>query len=167
MKTTQLFREQLGLSQEAMAQYLGITKSQISMYELGKRELPTPALARLAAIAVFLEHYKNGANDHKEIFENQEIETIELLELVKKELEYQCIKEQRKLDRIQKKYNENLKLFSFVNYFQNEPSIQMEALLQQALKGIEKNGLAAQTKQILKLTGCIAQLNYINNVKEK
>lgn len=167
MKTTQLFREQLGLSQEAMAQYLGITKSQISMYELGKRELPTLALVQLAAIAVFFEHNKNNFNDHKEIVENQEIETIEVLELVKKELEYQCIKEQRKLDRIQKKYNENLKLFSFVNYFKNEPSAPMEALLQQALKGIEKNGLAAQTKQILKLTGCIAQLNYINNVKEK
>ena len=42
------FREQLGLSQQDLANYLSISKSQISMVESGLRELPTPALIKLA-----------------------------------------------------------------------------------------------------------------------
>jgi len=42
------FREQLGLSQQDLATYLSIAKSQISMVESGLRELPTPALIKLA-----------------------------------------------------------------------------------------------------------------------
>ena len=42
------FREQLGLSQQDLATYLCISKSQISMVESGLRELPTPALVKLA-----------------------------------------------------------------------------------------------------------------------
>jgi len=42
------FREQLGLSQQDLATYLGISKSQISMVESGLRELPTAALVKLA-----------------------------------------------------------------------------------------------------------------------
>jgi transcriptional regulator with XRE-family HTH domain len=43
MKPTQFFREQLGLTQEMMAMYLAATKSQLSKYELDKRELPSAA----------------------------------------------------------------------------------------------------------------------------
>ena len=42
------FREQLGLSQQDLASYLSIAKSQISMVESGLRDLPTPALIKLA-----------------------------------------------------------------------------------------------------------------------
>ena len=42
------FREQLGLSQQDLATYLSIAKSQISMVESGLRDLPTPALVKLA-----------------------------------------------------------------------------------------------------------------------
>ncbi len=42
------FREQLGLSQQDLATYLCISKSQISMVESGLRDLPTPALVKLA-----------------------------------------------------------------------------------------------------------------------
>lgn len=43
-------RNQLGITQEQMAEILGISLSLLSMYELGKRDLPTHALVKLATL---------------------------------------------------------------------------------------------------------------------
>jgi hypothetical protein len=42
-----------------------------------------------------------------------------------------------------------------------------DALLQQAISGVERNGLLLQTQQLLKLEGINSQLNYITILKEK
>ena len=167
MKATQLFRNQLGLSQEVMAQYLGVTKSQLAMYELGKRELPTAALAKLAEIALFFDQKNATEKVESKLLKKQELEVKELLTHQAKELEYKQIKEQRVLDAIQKKHNQNLQLNSLALYLQRNQKAQAGMLLQQAITGIEKNGLATQTKQLLRLEGIKSQLDYINILKEK
>jgi transcriptional regulator with XRE-family HTH domain len=43
-----LLREELGLTQDALAQYLNITREQISYYENGSRSIPTTQLSKLA-----------------------------------------------------------------------------------------------------------------------
>lgn len=43
-----LFREEMGLNQEALAQYLGIAREMISYYENGTRPIPTEQLSKLA-----------------------------------------------------------------------------------------------------------------------
>ncbi len=45
--------------------------------------------------------------------------------------------------------------------------IQAEVLLQQAIAGIEKNGLARQAKQMLKIESSKSQMVYSNILKEK
>jgi transcriptional regulator with XRE-family HTH domain len=167
MKATQLFRDQLGLSQEVMAQYLCITRSQLAMYEAGKRELPTAALAKLAEIALFFDQKNVTENEGHQLLKKQELEVKVLLTRHAKELEYKQIKEQRLLDTIQKKHNQNLQLNSLALYLQKNKAAQAEVLLQQAIAGIEQNGLARQTKQMLKLEGIKSQLEYINILKEK
>lgn len=44
------FREKMGLTQEAMAQYLNITREEVSYYETGKRALPTGLIDRAARL---------------------------------------------------------------------------------------------------------------------
>ncbi len=160
MKATQLFRKQLGLSQEVMAQYLCVTRSQLAMYEAGKRELPTAALVKLAEMAQFFEQNKATEKDENQALDKKELEV--LLAHHAKELEYHQIKEQRLLDVIQKKHNQNLQLNSLVLHLQKNKTSQADVLLQHAIIEIKKNGLAAQTKQVLKLEGIKSQLGFVN-----
>jgi transcriptional regulator with XRE-family HTH domain len=43
-----LLREELGLTQDALAQYLNIPREQVSYYENGSRSIPTAQLSKLA-----------------------------------------------------------------------------------------------------------------------
>ncbi len=166
MKTTQLIRNRLGLSQEVMAQYLGVAKSQLAMYEAGKRELPTFALVKLAEIDLFFEQ-KITTDEDSKFKKNQKLEVKALLAHQAKELEYKQIKEQRLLDAIQKKYNQNLQLNALALYLQKNKSVLADVLLQQSIKGIERSSLAKQAKQIIKLEGVKRQLEHLNTLKEK
>ena len=88
MKPTQFFREQLGLTQEMMALYLAVTKSQLSMHELNKRELPSSAIGKLAEIAVFLDQNKTNEAVESEFQIEQELKLKAFLDSQIKELEY-------------------------------------------------------------------------------
>jgi transcriptional regulator with XRE-family HTH domain len=166
MKTTQLLRDQLGLSQEIMAHYLKITLSQLAMYETGKRDLPTDALIKIAEIVLFFEQKQKVSKVEKELLNNQQYKVREIIKQHTKELEYKQIKEQRTLDKIQKKYNQNLQLNSLAQHLQKSKTTQADVLLQQAITRIEKYSLANQTKQLLKLESIKSQLDYINTLKK-
>ena len=167
MKTSQIIREQLGLSQEIMAYYLGITKSLLAMYERGKREIPTAAMVKLAEMELFLNQKQEISKQESELLNKQEAKVQELIERHSKELEYKLIKEQRKLDAIQKKYNQSLKLNSFVAHLQKNESKQATLIKLQAYGGIEINGLVVQTNKLLKIESINSQLAYCKSVKEK
>lgn len=164
MKTTQLLRDQLGLSQEMMANYLKITLSQLAMHETGKRDLPTAALVKIAEILLFFEQKQKN---EKEFLKQQQAKVRQILTQQTKELEYKQIKEQRVLDKIQKKYNQNVQLHSLVQHLQKNKTTHTDVLLQQALIGIEKYSLAHQTKQSLKLESIKSQLNYLDILKKR
>jgi DNA-binding transcriptional regulator YiaG len=100
MNLTQFFRDQLGLSQEMMAIYLDLAKSQLSMHESGKRELPIGTQTKLAEIALFFDQNKNTKEDEIPISKKHELELTELLADQIKELQYKQVKEQRILDAI-------------------------------------------------------------------
>ena len=164
MKTTQLLRDQLGLSQEMMANYLKITLSQLAMHETGKRDLPTAALVKITEILLFFEQKQKK---EKEFLKQQQAKVRQILTQQTKELEYKQIKEQRVLDKIQKKYNQNVQLHSLVQHLQKNKTTHTDVLLQQALIGIEKYSLAHQTKQSLKLESIKSQLNYLDILKKR
>jgi transcriptional regulator with XRE-family HTH domain len=167
MKASQLIREQLGLSQEIMAYYLGVTKSLLAMYERGKREIPTSAMVKLAEMELFLNQNQNKFKQENELLNKQQSKVKSLIEKQLLELELKQIKEQRKLDAIQKKHEQSLKLNSFVTHLQSNKSKQAELIQLHAFTGIEKNGLVEQTKQTLKLESINSQLAYLKSLKEK
>ena len=55
-KANQRLRYLLGITQEELAMLLGISRSQLSLYELGLRELPTAALQKLAEMISVLQN---------------------------------------------------------------------------------------------------------------
>lgn len=150
MNPTQFFRDQLGLSQEMMAIYLNVAKSQLSMYELGKRELPKNALIKLAELALFFDQNKVNEEQESELKKEQELKLKAFLAFQIKELEYKQLKEQRLLEIMGKKYHQNLELHSFALHLQQNKEKLADVLLQQAISGIERNGLLIQTQQLLK-----------------
>ena len=166
MNLTQFFRDQLGFSQEMMAIYLAVTKSQLSMYESGKRELPSAALTKLADLAVFFEQNKISEEQESEFQKEQELKLKAFLDFQIKDLEYKKLKEQRLLEIMQKKYNQNLKLHAFGQHLKKSKWTLAEVLLQQAISGIERNGLLSQATQIVKIKGIKCQLDYCSNLKK-
>jgi transcriptional regulator with XRE-family HTH domain len=167
MKASQLIREQLGLSQEIMAYYLGVTKSLLAMYERGKREIPTSAMVKLAEMELFLNQNQNKFKQENELLNKQQSKVKSLIEKQLLELELKQIKEQRKLDAIQKKHEQSLKLNLFVAHLQSNKSKSADFIQMHAFTGIEKNGLVEQTKQTLKLESINSQLAYLKTLKEK
>lgn len=167
MKVSQLLREQLGLSQEIMAYYIGISKSLLAMYERGKREIPTSAMVKLAEMELFLNQDQKILKQADELMKKQEAKVQNLIENQIKELELKQIKEQRKLDAIEKKYQQSLKLNKFVAHLESNKSKQKDLIQMQSFLGIEKNGLVEQTKQNLKLKSINSQLVYLKTLKEK
>lgn len=167
MKTTQFIREQLGLSQEALAIYLSIRLSQLAMYETGKRDLPVGTTEKLADILLFLNQNQKKFKQENELLSKQQSKVQSLIEKQLIELELKQIKEQRKLDAIQKKHEQSLKLNSFVAHLQSNKSKQAELIRLHSFTGIEKNGLVEQTKQTLKLESINSQIAYLRSLKEK
>ena len=166
MKTTEVFRNQLGLSQEMMAFHLRVKRSQLSMYELGKRELPTIALVKLAEISVFLNQNKIIDEQGTELQTEQEQQLKKFLELQIRDLEYKKLKEQRLLENIQKKYQQNVTLHAFALHLRKNNLSLAEVLLQQAIKGLKQYGLVSQAKQASILQGINSQIDYIQSLKE-
>jgi len=166
-KITQYIREQLGLSQSALAQYLSITLSQLAMYETGKRELPLGTSVKLADFLLFLNQEENVFKQEKEILRKQENQVQEFLQQHIKNLEFKQIKEQQKLEAIQKKYYQSVKLKAFGIHLENSKSTLFDLVKILADDGIEKNGLVDQTRQLLKLESINSQLAYCKSVKEK
>jgi transcriptional regulator with XRE-family HTH domain len=164
MRTTQLIRDKLGLSQENMAMHLKITLGQLAMYETGKRDLPTHALVKLAEILQFFDQKESKIDIQLQT--TQELKVQEMMLLNIKELEYKHIKEERLLNKIKKKYNQGLQLYALGKHLESIQTEQSSLLIQLATTAIEKNSLVHQTKKLLKLESFESQLRYCNFNKQ-
>lgn len=54
MQKRTTIREQLGVTQEELALLLKVTRSQLAMYELGKRDLPVAAKKQLSELLLYV-----------------------------------------------------------------------------------------------------------------
>ena len=87
-------RELLGFTQEELAQHLEVSRSQLSLYELGKRKLPTTAINKLTKLLSIV-----SIDDSKEIEINNEYANIILRKLIQSNC-YQKIKIEHKIKTI-------------------------------------------------------------------
>lgn len=153
------FREALGLTQEETAMLLRIPLSQLAMFEIGQRDLPTDAKLKLANM------YHHVQNKQKEIAQLPalKVEEAKMIKIVEEELlvnQHEQVLIERKINTLKSKYQKSVSILQLVEYLETQLPKQEQyekeftaILRRKALKGIEKNGLPIQTPLNLKLTG--------------
>ena len=120
MKKSSSVRALLGLTQEDMALLLKITRSQLSMYELGKRDLPLAAKLQLAEMLKHVQETvaKSGANlPHIKLQEVKKEKKVAELLLTNK---YKQLVLDKKIKAIEKKYATYLAAMRLVGYLENQ-----------------------------------------------
>lgn len=151
------FRQTLGITQEEAAILLKTTKSQIAMFELGLRELPT---AKMLKLVTLYNHVKNKQQDKSNAsdLKAETAKSIVMLEQELKENEVKLLLLNRELESYKEKHQKYFSVLELVTYLETElpekeqPSPEFIAILRRkAIKGIEKNGVHVQLKCELSL----------------
>ncbi len=156
MKVTQQFRNKIGFSQDEMAKYLSITRSQLTMYENNKRELPTQALLKIAKIELFFNQTQQQSALEISLLKTQQTLKKDFLMDCEKKIFLKLLSTQRALKKVQKKYQQNLALLQLAQHLQLPNYV-----VQQAIDDIENYGLLRQLQLELKIENYNQQATHI------
>jgi hypothetical protein len=150
-------REALGLTQEETAMILKIPVSQLAMFEVGQRDLPTGAKLKLATMYHYVQEKQQEKSGHPVLIaEEAEMEKLLKEELIAIQHEQSVI--ERKIIAMKSRYQKSVSILQLVEYLEKLPKEEKyekefsEILRRKALKGIEKCGPAMQIKWSLKLS---------------
>jgi len=153
MKKHDNLRDLLGITQEDLAALLKISRTQLSMYEIGKRELPSTAIIQLADMLRYLQEDASKSADTTSLLKEQAIQKENTLEELKKENQYKQLVLKRKLNALEKKYKANFSAFQLTKYLEKHDtengkleSHLLKTIERKALAELNKNGLAMITK---------------------
>jgi len=109
MKKDNSLRSLLGISQKDLAVILGVTRSQVAMFETGKRDLPLKAKQTLTELIAYLKEKKEPTS--REPDGKMQVLMIKEIEKMLKENERKQILLERKLKALHKKI---LRQYNFV-----------------------------------------------------
>lgn len=153
MKKRENIRDVFGIPQEDLAILLKVTRSQLAMFETGKRELPPTAMSQLLEMLRFAQEDNSKLANTISLMNTQALQKKKILENLVKENHYKQFALEKKLNAFEKKYNANLMAFQLINYFEQqntenyELGKQMAKIIEKkALAELNKNGLAMITK---------------------
>ena len=153
MKETNSISTLLGIKQEDMAMLLRISRSQWSLYELGKRDLPLAAKQLLAEMLQFVQSPVTAKGKAISHVAQQEAKKKQELEGLLKENEYQMLTATKKLETIEQKYVGNLNALQLVDHLAAQPHHKaafneriLQIIASKATKTLTKNSLATLTK---------------------
>jgi transcriptional regulator with XRE-family HTH domain len=158
MKNSTRLQELLGVKQEDMAMLLQVTRTQWSMYVLGKRNLPVGAKLKLAALLDFLN--KPDVDLRKNLVPNpiEKSKRDNFFETQKIINKHRQTIVENKLKVIEKKYNAGIIALKLVGFLETETtdSSQEYQLFLNMLKSnaeteIQRNSLLVQEQLQLKL----------------
>ena len=120
MKKENAFRKLLGITQDDMALLLGVSRSQWSMYELGKRDLPVAASVLLAEL---LQHLNEPVLSRKAKPQlEQYIDGATHLERLRDDNQYQQLLIARKIAAAEKKYIRGVRQLQVVDFLTRRPT---------------------------------------------
>jgi transcriptional regulator with XRE-family HTH domain len=138
MRESIYLRNELKLTQYEMAELLNITRSQLSLFELGLRELPTTALIKASKMVNFIATARTpDAKDYPQIADWVEEKEKFLAKAIKDCKHYQSTII-RKLTKIEEEYQATLKIFQLIDYLK-EQAHEKDALHPGALLTLEDN----------------------------
>lgn len=157
IKSKNYLREALGLTQEETAMLLRITKSQLAMFEIGQRDLPTKPMLKLINMYNYLQNKEQEKVKHiDQKSENSKIVKLLEVEIVKNKYKQSLL--ERKLTRLQSNHQKSLSTLQLVEYLETQleesekPSKDFTGVIRtKGLRVMDKNGLSVQKKLELKL----------------
>ncbi|MES2650054.1 MAG: helix-turn-helix transcriptional regulator [Bacteroidota bacterium] len=107
-------RDMLGLSQQELADYLGVSRNLYSMAEIDKRQLPTAALMKLTGLHASLTAAIEETKKLKTNAEKPDEKTVKLLAQHAKKCEWQAAVNEKKLTQMKKQFTAAEKLLETV-----------------------------------------------------
>jgi transcriptional regulator with XRE-family HTH domain len=175
MKDKDTFKKILGISQKEIATILDITRSQWSMYEIGKRNLPLSATLEFTKMLKYIQE-----NDSKEIEINYSSEEYEkqAYDQLKKEMKknmYELDGLNIKIEQAQRFYDDGLAALRVVEYLETQPENErianVKKLIQcKAIVKLQKNNELLRKhnldRQLLQLRNAVIEKEIKNNFKK-
>jgi transcriptional regulator with XRE-family HTH domain len=169
MKNPQTLRNKLGLSQDEMAFYLGITRSQVNMLEQNQRLPSTAVLQREAWLEIeIIKPNKNiSATVQQQMQQFNKKQRDKLSKLKTKYLQL-CTAAQRRLTKMEEIYQQALLLLQVIAGLRtntqllqsdNAITVWLDATERTALQKLKKNSLAEQAILKAKIKALTAQSN--------
>jgi transcriptional regulator with XRE-family HTH domain len=118
MKNKTTIRTLLGLSQQDMAVLLGVTRGHLSMYEIGKRDLPSHAMLLLAEMLAYVQA-PEAAERRTEAAKQYSKPHQQFIERMIRENEFQQLRIARKIAAEQKKQESQLRMVHLSDFLNN------------------------------------------------
>jgi transcriptional regulator with XRE-family HTH domain len=157
-------RKELGLSQQAMADLLGITRQQLSLFEISKRSMPLDAFMKWNRLVLALQQLQ-PIQDAKALQQQQQQTQQHVKNLQQKlaDIAYQRTRLQRQLNNLQQKQPQTQLLLQLTSQLLQQPEteadrtfqLNLEILRDEALKKAKINSPYCQSE----LQTAIALLN--------
>lgn len=134
MKNNNKLRELLGITQEQLALLLNVSRSQLSLYEIGKRDLPIAAKLKLATIISNVQNASKKATNVSLSYKKIESEKKKIItDFIIVNKHKQSVLEKKSVS-IEKKKQANTTALYLTHFIKNEPS---EKSFLPIVKGIE------------------------------
>ncbi|UOK41718.1 MULTISPECIES: helix-turn-helix domain-containing protein [Flavobacterium] len=157
IKSKNYLRDALGLTQEETAMLLRVTKSQLAMFEIGQRDLPTKAMLKLITMHNYLQNKEQEKVQHiDQKSENSKIIKLLEVEIVKNKYKQALL--ERELARLKSNHQKSLSNLQLAEYLETQleegekPGKEFIGVIRtKGLRGMDKNGLSAQKKLELKI----------------
>jgi transcriptional regulator with XRE-family HTH domain len=116
MKNINPFRKELGITQEKLAMLLGVSRSSLALYELGKRSLPVDAKVKLAELLKQAQQIQTlKTNESNAIQEQEKKKIVENLIQNNQIKQYSVNKKTEMLGKKQEKNEIAQELIQFIN----------------------------------------------------
>ncbi|TGD59487.1 helix-turn-helix domain-containing protein [Flavobacterium humi] len=123
-------RKLLGFPQEEISMLLGVTRSQLAMYEIGQRDLPLDAKKKLTTILSHLQSTKEDSKVKKQFLASEKQKTQQWLEKQRLEIEYKKQLLARKKENIENKRAACFTALEVVAFLETQPSNASTPLLE-------------------------------------
>ena len=121
MKKQENIRALFGIPQEDLAILLKVTRSQLAMFETGKRDLPIAAMQQIAPMLQFVqeESLKSGS---AKVLKFQTAQKKKVLAQLLKDNQYKQKLLEKKLEMAKNKYQANMAAMQLMQFLENDAS---------------------------------------------
>lgn len=146
-------RKQLGVTQEKLALLLKVTRSQLSMYELGKRDLPVSAKKQLTELLLYVKEQSATKKETTKLMKEEVLLKKSIVEELLHTNVLQQIKVERALERFEKKLQAGQASLNLIDFLEKKTAkkekqtdLLLESMKTKSFKVVDQSNLAVVTK---------------------